>query len=335
MKNVSIILMLIMGVFFAGCSNKSITIKAELPADVDALTKKRNIAVLPFKDDNVNFTSKLEASLASVVINDRPYFRVVNRDRIGAILKELKFQSSDLVGKKVVRFGKLVGAEVIITGKIKTTKNEGSYQKTFEKCGSWGKHRCLYYKTIYLTCKTSSVTFDASINAIDVNTARIIDADDISKNYSSDSCYGTLTPPNEALNYLADEAVREYIERIAPHYTYMSVELIEDVDSIDLNDKQEKMFENSLIYIEHGRLKRAEYILKKLNEETGEKSYEILYDLGVVEEALGKLEEAKAAYNLADKIIMDNAIEPNELVDKAIKRINKLIQKRKKLKGQI
>jgi tetratricopeptide (TPR) repeat protein len=333
MKN--IILIFIIGIVFIGCSHKSITIKAQLPAKVDTLTKKRDIAIVPFKHDNINFTSKLESSLASMIIKGKPYFKIVNRDRIGEVLKELKFQSSDLVGRKVARFGKLSGAEVIITGSIKTSQNYGSYQKEIRRCASWGKYGCSYYRTTYLNCKTSSVTLNVSIDAIDVNSARIIDADDISKDYTSDSCYGTLTPTNEALSYLADEAIRDYIQRIAPHYTYMSVELIEDVDSVDLNDKQEKLFKNSLTYIEHNRLNRAEYILKKLNEEIGEKSYEILYDLGVVEEALGKLKEAKAAYKYADKIIMDNAFKPNKLVDKAIERINKLIQKRQKLKEQI
>ena len=340
-KYLSIALTGTIGILFLGCSAKKVTIKATMPAQVDTLTKKRDIAVTPFKNDNINFTGRLESKLANVRINNKPYFHVINRDKIGDVLKELRFQASDLVGSKAAKFGKLAGAQILITGNVKTSATNGNYQKPEQICAAWNKGKCLYYKTIYVTCQTSNATLNTSINAIDVNTAQIVDAVNISKNYQADSCKdGGLFGPariltaQQALNRLADEAADEYVNRVAPHYVTMQVELIDKVKSIDLTDLQEKKFENALIYIEHGRIKEAEYILKKLNEGIGEKSYEIAYDLGVVEEALGKLDEAKAAYNLADKIILDSGEEPNELVDKAIKRINTLIQKRKELEKQ-
>ena len=328
----------IVAFIFLGCSLKTVTIKTMVPADVDSLTKKRQIAVVPFKGDNINFSGRLETKLASVKVNGKPYFKVVNRDKIGDILKELKLQSSELVGERVARFGKLAGAEVIITGNVKTSAINGSYQKPEERCGAYDKKgRCLYTKTVYITCRIANATFNASINAIDVNDGRVLDAVNISKSYEGDSCKDgwRFLSAEEALSKLADEAADEYVRRVAPHYVIMNVELMDKVESVDLDENQEKRFENALTYIEHGRLDKAEYILKRLNEETGEKSYEIAYDLGVVEEALRKLKEAKAAYELADKIIMDTGAKPNELVDRAIKRINFLIEKRKKLEQQI
>jgi len=336
-KKSLILLSSIASIVFLGCSSKTVNIKAQLPAEVDSLTKKRSLAVIPFKGDNINFTGRLESKLANVRINGRPYFRVINRDKIGDVLKELKFQSSDLVGKKAARFGKLAGAQVLITGNVKTTATNGSYRKPEERCSSYDKKgRCLGYTTVYVTCRTSNATLNATINAIDVNTAQVIDAVNISKNYQSDSCDGyNYMRAERALSGLADQAATEYVNRVAPHYVILQVELIDDVDSVDLTSKQEKLFDNALKYIEDGRLDRAEYLLKKLNEETGEKSYEILYDLGVVEEALGKLNEAKAAYEMADKVILDTGEEPNKLVNKAIERINKLIEDQNKLKEQL
>jgi curli biogenesis system outer membrane secretion channel CsgG len=347
-KYISLALIGVMGVSFLGCSAKKVSIRAQLPAEVDTLTKKKDIAVLPFKGDNVNFSGRLETKLASVTINGKPYFHVINRDKINDVLKELKFQSSDLVGSKAAQFGKLAGAKVLITGNVKTSKRNSSYKKPKERCAAYDKKgRCLYTKTVYVTCQTANATFNATINAIDVNTAQIVDAYNVTKNYQADSCKDTgisifgfgstkkFKTADEALNELADEAATEYVNRVAPHYVTLNVELIDKVKTVDLNDKQEKMFENALTYIEHGRLQKAEYILKKLNEQTRQCSYEIAYDLGVVEEALGKLEEAQAAYQLADKIITDNALDPSELVDKAIERIKALIQKRKKLQQQI
>jgi len=342
-KYLSIALAGTMGMFFLGCSAKKVTIKATMPADVDTLTKKRDIAVVPFKGDKINFTGRLESKLASVRINNKSYFHVVNRDKIGDVLKELKFQSSDLVGSKAAKFGKLAGAQVLITGNVKTTATNGSYKKPEQRCSAYDKKgRCLSYTTVYVNCQTANATLNTSINAIDVNTAQVVDAVNISKNYQADSCKdGGLFGPariltaQQALSRLADEAATEYVNRVAPHYVTMQVELMDKVKSIDLTKIQEKKFENALTYIEHGRITKAEQILKKLNEETGEKSYEIAYDLGVTEEALGKLEEAKAAYSLADKIITDTGAEPSELVDKAVERIDNLIKKRQKLKAQM
>jgi len=347
MKKYTFIIIGLFNIFFLGCSTKTVTIKTTIPAQINTLTKKRNIAVVPFKGDKINFTGRLEAKLASIRINNKPYFHIIDRDRIGYILKELKFQSSDLVGNKVAKFGKLAGAQVIITGNVKTSAINGSYRKPEQICSYYKNGKCLYYKTIYITCRTSEAILNTSINAIDVNTAQIIDAVNISKNYHGDSCKNRelsllenffkikkFKTAQEALNDLADEAVNEYIKRIAPHYMTIQVELMDKVKSIDLTDLQEKKFENALIYIQHNRLNMAEYLLKQLNEETAEKSYEIAYDLGVVEEALGKLDEAKAAYNLADKIILDSGAEPNELVDRAIERVNNLLKKRKELEKQ-
>ena len=338
----------IVAVTFLGCSAKTVKVNAQLPAESDALTKRKDLAVLPFKGDNINFTGRLESKLANVKINEKPYFKVISRDKLDKVLSELKLQSSDLVGKKAAKFGKLAGAKVIITGNVKTSASNGSYKKPVEVCASYDKKgKCLYYKTVYKTCKTADASLNASINAIDVNTARIVDAVNISKKYHGDSCEDTgislfglgstkkFKSAQIALNELADEAANDYVKRVAPHYEILSVELIDKVKSVDLTDKQEKMFENALKYIEHGRVEKAEYILKRLNEETGEKSYEIAYNLGVVKEALGKLDEAKAAYQLADRIITENAEEPNELVDRALQRIQDLINKKEKLKKQL
>jgi curli biogenesis system outer membrane secretion channel CsgG len=137
----------IIGVSFLGCSAKVVTIKAQQPAEVDTLTKKRDLAVIPFKNDNVNFSGRLETKLANVRIKNKPYFKVVNRDRIGSVLRELKFQSSDLVGKKAAKLGKLAGAQVLITGNIKTSKKDGSYKKPEQRCDSYTKHGCAHYTT--------------------------------------------------------------------------------------------------------------------------------------------------------------------------------------------
>jgi tetratricopeptide (TPR) repeat protein len=329
------IFLFVLALLFMGCSAKKVTVNARMPAEVDALAKKRVLAVIPFKNDRINFTGRLQSALSNVRVDNRPFFVLISRNKIKDILRELKFQSSDLVGEKNAKFGRLIGAEVLITGNVGYFTKDGRYLRPYEICVKYHKKRCLYYKRVYEECKTSVANLDVTINAIDVSSARILDSYTFSKTLNTDGCKSTYVPSRKLLENLINEAVDNYVKRVAPHEVLMKVELIDSIDSIDLSSKEEKMFENAITYIEHGRLKKAEYLLKFLNYKTHSKSYEIAYDIGVVEEALGNYEQAKAAYELADKIILKRNLDPSDLVDKALKRINFLISQQRRLKAQV
>ena len=331
-KTKSILLLLSIGVFISGCSTKNININQIAPPKVTSLSGIKNIAVLKFKNDKIGFSGKLESYLSKSKINGKKVFNVVDRKNMTSILKELKFQSSDLVTNKIAKFGKLVGAQAIITGSVNYTYHNGKSNIPIIKCVLFDKKfKCLNYKTSYITCKTSNAYLSVSINTISVNTGKILDSKTFTKTYKGNSCkpFSDYVRGEIALEQLSSKIAKEYYQRIAPHKISLNVTLIDEVKSIKLNDNEEKMFDNALTYIEDGRIKNANLLLKKLNSKLNNRSYEVLYNLGLTEEALGNLIEAKLAYNLADKIILDNNLKPDENVDNAVKRINSEIKEKK------
>jgi len=329
---------------FSGCSAKRVPMKSLVPADVPVLLTKRSIAVVNMKGDNVNLSSKIESDFAKVTLNKKPFFKVLNRAQLDKILREQKLQASDLSdGSSATKIGKLIGAQAIIGGSVTTTHEDGSYIEQRERCvASDKKGHCVRSKTYNVTCPTASASVSASINVIDVETARNIYAQTITKDYSADGCKvsaawglattdGKIKTSSQALVDLSDVVANDFVVKFAPRYVVYSVELMEDVDSVDLNDKQKKQFKNALTYIQNGRIEKAEQILDKLYAEVGEKAFEVAYDLGLVKQSLGKYKEAKSLFTSADK----NTSEPSKLLDHAILNIDAVIKKQKEAEEQM
>lgn len=135
----------------------------------------------------------------------------------------------------------------------------------------------------------------------------------------------------QALNRLTTDIANEFVYKLTPHYIYFSVSMLDKIELDNITDKQEKDFENSLKYIEAGRMDKAEKMLQGLLDQVDGKSYVIAYAFGVVNEAQGKFDEAKKIYAMAD----DLTVEPVDEINLAVTRIDRLISKREEAKKQM
>ena len=172
------------------------------------------------------------------------------------------------------------------------------------------------------------------MSIIDVQTAEVLYGDFYNKSYNADSCQNydeKLLSKAQAINKLAEDIAREFALKLVPHYVYHRVTLLEELDVPNSTLTQEKEFENALRYIKAGRVKKAQRVLQKLLDEFNGDSAVVAYDLGVLKEALGKLEEAKRLYILAD----EKSGEPVDEINRAIVRIEEEIQKRDEASTQL
>jgi curli biogenesis system outer membrane secretion channel CsgG len=331
-KIISALLILLISTLFTACTQK-VRVKALKPAEVEEMSTKKKIAIMNFTNDDLGLSSKVESLIAKHKLEEKRYFTVLSRKDIKNVLKEQKLQSSELMDEKTVsKIGGLIGAQALINGDVSTTANESYYYEDREKCLKYVKDKgCVKYKYYKVRCNVVKASVSASINIVDTETAGIIYADNITRNYNGNSCTSSNTlSKGQALENLSNIVAKDFVYKLTPHYVYFNVELLDSVE-FELSDLQEREFDASLKYIEAGRYDKAEKIMTKLNASLNGKSYVVAYDLGVIKESRAKFDEAKQLYKLAD----DNMLEPIDAINRAVLRIDKLISDKDKANKQI
>jgi len=323
--------LVISAVFFSGCAPK-VGVKALEPAEIDRVANTKRIAITNFSNDRVGLAAKIEAKLAKFQIDNKKYFTVISRNDLDKVIAEQKLQNSGLVDDKtVVKLGKIVGAQAIISGRVSSPTKQDSY--FYEERIRCKDLKCKEIVTYAVRCVKRVFSLSAELKIVDVAKTDIIYADTIDKGSMYKHCADdsqALPSTEMAAQNLANQIADSFTYKLTPHYRQFDVELLDDED-IDYTDSEEKLLKVSLEYIKQGRYDKAQQLLTRLIDETDEKSYVPFYNIGVIKEAQGKYEEAKEYYQHADHLM----IEPVEEINKAVLRIDKLIEKRKKTMEQL
>lgn len=338
----------VIALFNTGCAKKALVIKAVQPAEVGEMANYKKVAVVEFKNDKVGMSSKVEAGLASTKLDKKKYFTVVNRSQLNKVLKEQKLQHTELLSAETAsKIGKLVGAEVLISGETTSNASSDSYMEAREKCiASDKKGNCVQIKNYNVKCNTTAADVSGTFNVTNVEQGIVVHAETITKTYNGDTCkdgrksYGILTTSSgdvkilsesQAVTRLADQIAQEFTVKLAPRYIHFKVELMEKLDLEDPSKVQKIKFESALKFVEHGRVKKAETLFNSLRKDVNGKSIAVTYNLAVTNEAQGKFEAALVLYKKADEMSM----EPNKLINYALTRVEKNIQNKKEATQQI
>ncbi|QOP41679.1 CsgG/HfaB family protein [Sulfurimonas marina] len=321
----------LLAIFFSGCAQK-VGISALEPAEVDRISQTKKVTVTYFENDRVGLSDKVEAKLAGFRLDRKKYFTIVSRKDFNDIIREQKLQNSGLVNPKdAVKIGNIIGAQAIISGRVSTpTLQDSRFYEKRVKCADLKCKELVYYN-VRCTKRVSSLSADMRI--IDVTKGDIIYADTLTRSMTNKHCSddSRVLPSREMSGQsLANEIANSFTYKLTPHYKRFNVVLLEEPD-IEYTDREEKLLEVSLEYIEQGRMDKAEQLLTQLIDSTNQKSYVPFYNLGVIKEAQGNYKEAKEYYGYADNLM----IEPVQEINKAIVRIDTLIEKRKRGMEQI
>lgn len=314
-----------------GCAQK-VNVRALEPAQIDRASLTKKVAVGDFNRDRVGLSGKIEAKLANFKIDNKSYFTIISRNDFNRIVQEQKIQNSGLVDSKtVVDIGNLIGAQAIISGNVgKVTSQDTYFYVKRARCADKKCKELIYYK---VRCMKRVVGLSAELRMVDVSQGDIIYADTLNRNATYEHCSddSRALPSKEMVaQSLADSIANNFVYKLTPHYRNFRVVLLEDGD-LDYSDKQEKLLEVSLTYIEQGRFDKAERFLIDLIDSTNAQSYVAFYNLGVVKEAEGNYLEAKEYYENADNLM----IEPVDEINAAVIRINSLIEKRARTHAQL
>lgn len=319
-------------VLISGCAQK-VTVKALEPAEINGAANTKNIAVTPFHQDSVNLSDKIEAAVSNQSIDGKPYFNVINRSDLKKIVEEQKIQNSGLIdASTAVEVGNLLGAQAIISGSVDIpTLHDDPYYVERTKCRGKGEERQCW--KVNVACLNRTIGLSVQIRMIDVSTAGIIYADNVTRKKQWNHCVDdTRTLPSKASGsqYLANTIANEFAYKLTPHYRNIAVTLLEEPD-MEYSDNQEELLENALLYIEQSRYDKAEQLLRRLIDSTASQSYVPFYDIGVIYEVRRNFTEAQHYYVAADNL----TIEPVEEINAAVNRIQRLIEKEKIAQEQI
>ncbi|MEA3373227.1 MAG: CsgG/HfaB family protein [Campylobacterota bacterium] len=316
---------------FTGCSQK-VKVHALQPAKVDRAAQTKTIAVSPFQRDRVGLSGKIESELASKRLDGKTYFTMISRNDIDKILQEQRLQNSGLLDESTsVEVGNLLGAQALISGTISNAASSDThYREKRYKCLD---KKCKEIQEYTVGCTKRVITLAAQIKMVDIAKGDIIYSDTFKKSREWNHCSDdskSLPSKTQGLEYLASGIAAIFAQQLTPSYVTFNVILLEEPD-IDYSDLQESLLENALLYIERQRYDKAEKLLSRLLDETLERSYVAAYNLGVVKEINGELNEAHQLYGLADSL----TIEPVEEIDTAMLRIKNSITDDEQARKQI
>ena len=304
-------------IFFSACS-QTVRVSALKPAQVDEITHYKKIAIGKFSHDHVGLSNKIESQLFHATIGKKPFFTIIGRKDTNKILQEQRLQLSGLLDdKSVVKIGHLLGAQAMINGDVSDASvYDSRYYVERIHCKD---KKCKDYYTYNVSCTKRTASLSAELRITSVQEGDIIFADTLQQKRSWYHCADSssaLPSTQSALNLLATLMSKNFANKLSPYYKHYTVPLLDDPE-IDYSDEEEELLEKALVYIDHERYDKAERLLNKLMLKTSGRCYVAAYDLGVLKEKAGLLEDAQQLYKMADSLTK----EPNETIDFAIFRI--------------
>ncbi|UTJ05319.1 tetratricopeptide repeat protein [Arcobacter roscoffensis] len=324
MSNLSKIILLAFSIlFFSGCATK-ITVKSLHPSKIKD-EKIHTVFVDRFFNDNINQTSQIEERLSSAYIKNKKLFR----------LKTNSFNT-----------------DAIITGEVlESSLNYHIYYEeefnkkrclTYEVDKKTKKRTCIQYIKKLIPCEKRDYKVKTKIDIIKTSANEILFSKVYTKTKFEDECYRHKSYPyysdfhrnKKSINSnLAKSIAQNFLQDISPHYNYYTIEVIDEITSLELTNQQKDKFDEILELIENANYSIAKKELENLNKELNFKSWEVLYNLGLIYEKFENLKTAQDLYLEARQNSIDN--ESLAIIQASLNRVNRNLSEKIKAISQL
>lgn len=321
------------------CAPPAVKTTVLAPARFHEASRLKEVTVLPFDGRyGREFAAELEGVLAGVNIADKQYFTIVDRTRLEQVLNEMKFSQSGLVDPdKAANIGKMVGAKGIYSGVITEARSVDHYyteersecaekkdpKKFFSECIRWNKKN--------VNCTKRTATFSFTPKLIEVETSRVVYANNLSATAAAQGCQDSTTPlktPAELIEQAKKTALVQLRQDVSPYYMTLQLRLMESTDGT--TPEAAKKLEQGMEYARASRLDRACELWGEARI-ASPNAPSVLYNLGICSEVTGDPQKALELYNSADRAIG----RPDDMITAAMGRVRESIQKQKNLKEQM
>ncbi len=204
-------------VFVLSCATTALLITVKRPAEVN-LKDYKQLAIGDIVDASgrvTSHTNDVGDGLASTLFSSG-FFQVLDREHLNTIMKEHKLNFSGLVDENTAaQLGELVGAAVLVFGRLQTDKYE---EEDITKGDPWKDKNGGYHQSYYRKGKYRLIL---SIKLIDIQTGRIIAIKDLPAEYSAQTKADNKLPPDidkDAL-YTAclKNVLNQFLRLVAPY----------------------------------------------------------------------------------------------------------------------
>jgi hypothetical protein len=328
---------------FSGCATK-IKVNMLQPAKYHEASLTKTLAVLPFNGpEGKEFAAEIEGVLASIGIDDKRYFTLVDRGALDKTISEMQLSQSGLVDQKTAaKLGKLIGAQGIYTGIVSQNNYNDSrytekrstcvrYETKRDKDGNTYQGSCISWRNYNVGCTKRVASFAVSPKLVEVATGKILYSRNLAATAESVGCEDTNPVQSESvLIEKAKESVKKDFRRdVAPYYVIREIKLMDSTDGIESREAKDKL-KNGLAYADKGRMDSACELWGEARNLAGD-SPALLFNLGVCAESRGDLDAALMLYRQADKKLG----KPDDDISLALNRVSTAIKNKGKLKEQL
>lgn len=329
-----------------GCAPAVIQTTALIPAKSHEASLLKVVAVLPFEGNGgKDFAAEVEAKLAAINIGDKQYFTIVDRAKITKVLDEetTLTQSGFADPSTAAKVGRMLGAKGVYTGVITGANTyDSSYTDVREDCvqrvvkydekGRAYAGDCISWSHYTVPCTKRTVVFAFAPKLIEVETGRIVYADNYEGKQSSSACANSSTPIKGSFELLEEAkqfALNRFRQDVAPHYVTFKISIMDSTDGITSKEAINK-FKDGLAFAKNNRFDRACELWGEARI-IAEGSVSIIYNLGTCSEISGEYEQALDLYKKADRLYN----KPDDMITSALQRVANTLGQQKKLKEQI
>lgn len=327
----------------SGCATK-VRLNMLQPAEYHQASLTKTVAVLPFNGPaGHKMATEVEGVLASISIDGKNYFTLVDRTAIAKVLEETKLGGTGLIDQSTAaEVGKMIGAQGIYTGAVtQYDSTEGQYREERTECaqrkqecdneGNCREGDCIQWRKHNVNCTKRSGYFAFSPKLIEVKTGKIIYAHTINGSAESSGCEDGQPPKagSELIGQAVNMAKTQFRKDVAPYYVVREIKLMASTKGIDSSQAKEKL-KRGVNYAGKERLDAACELWGEANTPASN-SASLMYNLGVCAESRGDLSAALPLYKNADRLLG----KPDDDVTLALTRVAQMMKNQERLKEQL